>query len=88
MRRGLFACAALASAILASPAIADDQVAPSSPPQTAPAPIPASPGTAQTTAEVVVTAQRLDAARDTIQPQVGASVYSFSQQTIQALPAG
>ena len=38
--------------------------------------------------EVVVTAQRLDAARDTIQPQVGASTYSLSQQTIETLPAG
>ncbi|HXQ17509.1 MAG TPA: TonB-dependent receptor [Caulobacteraceae bacterium] len=38
--------------------------------------------------EVVVTAQRLDAARDTIQPQVGASTYSLSSQTIETLPAG
>jgi outer membrane receptor protein involved in Fe transport len=39
-------------------------------------------------AEVVVTAQRLDAARDTIQPQVGASTYTLDKQTIAALPAG
>ena len=38
--------------------------------------------------EIVVTARRLDAARDTIQPQVGASTYAMSQQSIQALPAG
>ncbi|MBV9508730.1 MAG: TonB-dependent receptor [Caulobacteraceae bacterium] len=38
--------------------------------------------------EVVVTAQRLDAARDTIQPQVGASTYSLSSQAIANLPAG
>ena len=38
--------------------------------------------------DVVVTAQRLDAARDTIQPQVGASTYSLSAQTILTLPAG
>jgi outer membrane receptor for ferrienterochelin and colicins len=41
-----------------------------------------------TVSEVVVTAQRLDAARDSIQPQVGASTYSISQQTIETLPAG
>jgi len=38
--------------------------------------------------EVVVTARRLDAARDTIEPQVGASTYSITRQTIEALPAG
>jgi outer membrane cobalamin receptor len=38
--------------------------------------------------EVVVTASRLNAARDSIQPQVGASTYAFSQQQIQALPGG
>jgi hypothetical protein len=38
--------------------------------------------------EVVVTAGRLNAARDSIQPQVGASTYAFSQQQIQALPGG
>jgi len=41
-----------------------------------------------TVSEVVVTAQKLDAARDTIQPQIGASTYNFSTQTIEALPAG
>ena len=43
---------------------------------------------ANSVADVVVTAQKLDAARDTIQPQVGASTYSISQQTIETLPAG
>jgi hypothetical protein len=38
--------------------------------------------------EVVVTAARLNAARDSIQPQVGASTYAFSEQQIQALPGG
>jgi outer membrane receptor for ferrienterochelin and colicins len=41
-----------------------------------------------TVSDVVITAQRLDAARDTIQPQVGASTYSLSHETIEALPAG
>jgi outer membrane receptor protein involved in Fe transport len=43
---------------------------------------------AASVSEVVVTAQRLDAARATIQPQIGASTYSLSQQTIETLPAG
>ena len=38
--------------------------------------------------EVVVTATRLNQARDSIQPQVGASTYAFSAQQIQALPGG
>ncbi len=38
--------------------------------------------------EVVVTATRLNAARDSIQPQVGASTYAFSRQQIEALPGG
>ncbi|HUO11325.1 MAG TPA: TonB-dependent receptor [Caulobacteraceae bacterium] len=38
--------------------------------------------------QVVVTAQRLAAARDTIQPQVGASTYSLNAATIETLPAG
>jgi len=46
------------------------------------------PSSGQAVSEVVVTAQRLDAARDTIQPQVGASTYALSQQQIEELPAG
>jgi outer membrane receptor protein involved in Fe transport len=38
--------------------------------------------------EVVVTAARLNQARDSIQPQVGASTYAFSAQQIAALPGG
>ncbi|MGZ5984124.1 MAG: TonB-dependent receptor [Caulobacteraceae bacterium] len=38
--------------------------------------------------EVVVTAARLNAARDSIQPQVGASTYAFSKQQVDALPGG
>ena len=38
--------------------------------------------------EVVVTASRLNAARDSIQPQVGASTYAFSARQIEALPGG
>jgi outer membrane receptor for ferrienterochelin and colicins len=39
-------------------------------------------------AEVVVTAQRLNAARDSIQPQTGASTYTLTDQSIAAIPGG
>jgi outer membrane receptor protein involved in Fe transport len=38
--------------------------------------------------DVVVTARRLDAARATIEPSLGASVYTLPSQTVQALPGG
>ena len=38
--------------------------------------------------EVVVTANRLNQARDSIQPQLGASAYSFDSKQIDALPGG
>jgi len=43
---------------------------------------------ASSSSEVVVTAQRLDQARDSIQPQVGASTYTLNSQALQALPGG
>jgi outer membrane receptor protein involved in Fe transport len=46
----------------------------------------AAPGDA--VSEVVVTARRLNAARDSIQPQTGASTYTLSNQSIQAIPGG
>jgi outer membrane receptor for ferrienterochelin and colicins len=44
--------------------------------------------TTSSNAEVVVTAKRLNAARASIQPQVGASTYAITQAQVQALPAG
>ncbi|HEX4095829.1 MAG TPA: TonB-dependent receptor plug domain-containing protein, partial [Caulobacteraceae bacterium] len=38
--------------------------------------------------QIVVTARRLDQARATIQPQVGASTYTITSKTIQAMPGG
>ncbi|CAN5382593.1 hypothetical protein BH09PSE2_BH09PSE2_17940 [soil metagenome] len=38
--------------------------------------------------EIVVTARRLDAARQSIQPRLGATTYSIDNATIQALPGG
>lgn len=47
---------------------------------------PAANGT--TVEELVVTAKRLDEARASIQPQLGASVYTIDRQAIQAIPGG
>jgi outer membrane receptor protein involved in Fe transport len=74
----------LALAASAGGAIADDQ-APPTPPAGGPSASAAAPASVS---EIVVTARRLDAARATIQPQLGASTYALSQQAIQALPAG
>src|SRR5258708_1365420 len=38
--------------------------------------------------EIVVTAQKLDAARSAIEPSLGASTYSISSQTVLTLPGG
>jgi len=55
----------------------------------APAASTAGPASAdQSTAEIVVTAAKLDVARATIQPQVGASTYTFNAQAIDTLPSG
>lgn len=78
-RRALLAGAA-ALALGAGPAFADEALSAAN-----------SGGSASSNnsvSEVVVTAQKLDAARDTIQPRIGASTYKFSTQTIEALPAG
>lgn len=39
-------------------------------------------------AEIVVTAQRLNEARASIQPQLGASVYTIDAKAIEAMPGG
>ena len=41
-----------------------------------------------TVTDVVVTAQRLDTARAKVEPSLGASTYTLSTQTVQALPGG
>ena len=40
------------------------------------------------TPEVVVTAQRLNEARNNIEPSIGASTYNFTSQAIESLPGG
>ncbi|HEY5105169.1 MAG TPA: TonB-dependent receptor [Caulobacteraceae bacterium] len=48
----------------------------------------ATPPTDTATAELVVTARRLDAARASIQPQLGASAYTIDSKAIESLPGG
>ncbi|HEY5410687.1 MAG TPA: TonB-dependent receptor, partial [Caulobacteraceae bacterium] len=74
----LFLFAAAALALTAPHAKAQD--ANSQPTASSKAPAKAS--------EVVVTARRLDAARQTIEPSLGASTYSLSNQLVNILPAG
>jgi len=74
LRAGLVAAAPLALALGVAPAaLADD---------------PVTEAQAQTSSEVVVTAQKLDVARGAIEPSLGASTYSLSSQAVQALPGG
>ncbi len=55
----------------------------------APAPAPPATQPADTaTSELIVTARRLDAARASIQPQLGASAYTIDSKAIEALPGG
>jgi outer membrane receptor protein involved in Fe transport len=49
---------------------------------------PAADNSSTSVQEVVVTAKRLDAARQTIEPALGSSEYTLTKEAIQALPAG
>ncbi len=53
-----------------------------------PAPTPAPDAGDNSVIDLDVTAKRLDAARSTIQPSLGATTYSFSRKTIDAMPQG
>lgn len=48
----------------------------------------AAPADQPTVSEIIVTARKLSAARATIQPQIGASVYSITDEAIKAMPGG
>ncbi|MDR3384126.1 TonB-dependent receptor [Cupriavidus basilensis] len=60
--------------------------APSSP--SAPSPAPAQAASAKALNAVVVTAKRLDEARNALSPETGSSVYRFDSEDINALPQG
>jgi outer membrane receptor for ferrienterochelin and colicin len=74
VRRGLFFATTSLCALAASQALA--QAAPPSP------------AAAPPIEDVVVTAKRLDNARASIQPDIGASTYTISNAAIQAIPGG
>jgi outer membrane receptor protein involved in Fe transport len=75
---GVSALAIMAAIGAVGPALAD-------PP--APSAVPA-PAASDTVGEIVVTARRLNEARASIQPQIGASVYSIGRDAIKAMPGG
>ena len=76
---------------LAPPSLTPPSVTPSSGAPDAAAPNPAAPvavPSAKDAGGIVVTAKRLDDARASIQPSLGATSYGVDQATIQALPGG
>ena len=80
----LLLCAVSAFAL--APALAyADAPAPDAPADASPS---ASKQSSSTVQEVVVTARKLDAARQTIEPALGSSEYALTNQAIQALPEG
>ncbi len=69
------------------------QTAPAVQPPPPKSPLPKSASTpaapaASTVSEIVVTAQKLNQARASIQPQIGASVYAITDQAIKQMPGG
>ena len=74
---------------IAALAAASSAVAQTSADQTAQATPPSAPTADQSSVpEIVITAQKLNAARDNIQSNVGASAYTLDQQAIENLPQG
>jgi outer membrane receptor for ferrienterochelin and colicins len=82
MTRRLVLLAAVSAGVLA----ATPSLAQQAPPPAAPAP--GSPTAQSAVSEIVVTAQRLDAARSTIEPTLGATTYSMPEAFIVNLPGG
>jgi hypothetical protein len=76
-----------AASIALFPAIASAQDAPASPTPAAPAPAPA-PTPSNQSGDIVITAQRLDAARDAILPSLGASAYTIDKAMLTKQPGG
>lgn len=77
-----------AASVALFPAIASAQDTPASPP---PAPVPApapTPTPSDQSGDIVITAQRLDAARDAILPSLGASAYTIDKTMLAKQPGG
>jgi outer membrane receptor for ferrienterochelin and colicins len=83
---GAASLAALASQTMAQPANST-KPPPNSPPQTQPA-APAASAASTTVKDVVVTARRLNAGRAAIEPETGASTYSFTKQAVEDVSGG
>lgn len=79
--RHLFLLSAASAALL--PAAAQAQSAPATPPASTPAPTSSDQPT-----DIVITAQRLDAARDAILPSLGASAYIVDKAMLAKQPGG
>ena len=78
----------IARAILLGAASASVMVIASAAHAADPPPVSPPPSSKVEVGDVVVTARRLDTARATIQPRLGASTYAITNQAIQAMPAG
>ncbi len=76
-RRALLGASASLLSLMAAPTFAQSAATP-----------PAAPATTGQVAEIVVTAQRLDAARSEIEPALGATTYSMPEAFINNLPSG
>jgi outer membrane receptor protein involved in Fe transport len=95
LRSALYLCTFSAGSLIAAqPATAQEQ-APATPPSTADAqsdpapraaPPPAKPRAAGS--NIVITGRRLDVARDSITPSLGASQYTFDREALQKQPGG
>jgi outer membrane receptor protein involved in Fe transport len=83
--RHLFLLGAASAALF--PAIANAQSTPADQPPAAPAPTP-TPTPSNQSNDIVITAQRLDAARDAILPSLGASAYTVDKAMLSKQPGG
>jgi len=95
LRSALYLCTFSAGSLIAAqPAIAQEQ-APATPPSTADAQSDPAPRAAPPPAKpraggsnIVITGRRLDVARDSITPSLGASQYTFDREALQKQPGG
>ena len=89
-RRTFYLATASLVALAATPVLSQTTATPPPAPAPAQAPVPAKTSAKPAAApqEIVVTARRLDAARESIQPDIGASTYSITKEAIEAIPGG
>ena len=72
--------------VMASPALAQNQ--PQQPGAPTPNASPAAPALQPKTSNIVITGRRLDLARDSITPSLGASQYTFDREALEKQPGG